>query len=101
MNLTLLGINHRTAPVEFREKMNFPEARLAEAVSDLVHRAGLREGMILSTCNRVELTTSADDEVDAEPILRRFLADHHHCDLVQFARFFYRQIGRASCRERV
>jgi glutamyl-tRNA reductase len=90
MNLTLLGINHRTAPVEFREKMNFPEARLAEAVSDLVHRAGLREGMILSTCNRVELTTSADDEVDAEPILRRFLADHHHCDLVQFAHFFYR-----------
>jgi glutamyl-tRNA reductase len=90
MNLTLLGINHRTAPVEFREKMNFPEARLAEAVSDLVHRAGIREGMILSTCNRVELTTSADDEVDAEPILRRFLADHHQCDLAQFAHFFYR-----------
>jgi glutamyl-tRNA reductase len=90
MNLTLLGVNHRTAPVEFREKMNFPEARLAEAVSDLVHRAGIREGMIVSTCNRVELTASADDEVDAEPILRGFLADHHHCDLAQFAHFFYR-----------
>jgi len=59
MNLTLLGINHRTAPVEVREKMNIPEARLAEAVSDLVHREGIREGMILSTCNRVEVTTSA------------------------------------------
>jgi len=90
MNLTLLGINHRTAPVEVREKMNIPEARLAEAVSDLVHRAGIREGMILSTCNRVEVATSADDEVDAEPIIRRFLADHHHCDLTQFAHFFYR-----------
>ena len=40
MNLTLLGINHRTAPVEVREKMNIPEAHLAEAVSDLVHRDG-------------------------------------------------------------
>jgi glutamyl-tRNA reductase len=90
MNLTLLGINHRTAPVEVREKMNIPEARLAEAVSDLVHRAGIREGMILSTCNRVEVATSADDEVDAEPIIRSFLADHHHCDLTQFGRFFYR-----------
>jgi glutamyl-tRNA reductase len=90
MNLTLLGINHRTAPVEVREKMNIPEARLAEAVSDLVHREGIREGMILSTCNRVEVTTSAEDEVDAESIIRRFLADHHHCDLKQFAHFFYR-----------
>jgi glutamyl-tRNA reductase len=90
MNLTLLGINHRTAPVEVRERMNIPEARLAEAVTDLVHRDGIREGMILSTCNRVEVTTSAEDEVDAESIIHRFLADHHHCDLANFSHFFYR-----------
>jgi glutamyl-tRNA reductase len=70
--------------------MNIPELRLADAVSDLVHRAGIREAMILSTCNRVELVAAADDEVDAEPLLRGFLADHHRCDLSQFARFFYR-----------
>jgi glutamyl-tRNA reductase len=90
MNLTLLGINHRTAPVEVREKMNIPAAQLAAAVTDLVHREGIREGMILSTCNRVEVTTSAEDEVDAESIMRRFLADHHHCKLEPFAHFFYR-----------
>ncbi len=90
MNLTLLGINHRTAPVDVREKMNIPEARLAEAVSDLVRREGICEGMILSTCNRVEVTASAADEVDAEPLIRRFLADHHHCDLGNFTQFFYR-----------
>jgi glutamyl-tRNA reductase len=90
MNLTLLGINHRTAPVEIRERMNIPDARLGEAISDLVHRAGIRESMILSTCNRVEVVTSAEDEVDAETIIRGFLADHHHCDLAQFAHFFYR-----------
>jgi glutamyl-tRNA reductase len=90
MNLVLLGINHRTAPVEVREKMNIPEAHLLEAVSDLSHRQGIREGMILSTCNRVEVTAAADDEVDAETIIHRFLADHHHCDLSQFSHFFYR-----------
>ena len=90
MNLTLLGINHRTAPVEVREKMNIPETRWAEAVSNLVHRAGIREGMILSTCNRVEVVTSAEDEVDAEPIIRGFLADQHQCDLMPFTHFFYR-----------
>ena len=81
MNLTLLGINHRTAPVEVREKMNIPAEQLTEAVADLVHREGISEAMILSTCNRVEVTTSAEDEVDAEAVIRRFLADHHHCDL--------------------
>jgi glutamyl-tRNA reductase len=90
MNLTLLGINHRTAPVEVREKMNIPADRLAEAVADLVHREGIREVMILSTCNRVEVTTSAEEEVDAETIVRGFLADHHHCKLEPFAHFFYR-----------
>ena len=90
MNLTLLGISHQTAPVEIRERMNIPEARLAEAVSDLVHREGIQEGLILSTCNRVEVIASADENLEAEPLLRHFLADHHHCDLAPYASYFYR-----------
>ena len=90
MNLTLLGINHRTAPVEVRERMHIPESRLVQAVSDLIHREGIREGLILSTCNRVEVMTSAEDSVDAEPIIRQFLADHHRCELGPYQRFFYR-----------
>ena len=92
MNLVLLGINHRTAPVEVRERMNIPEARLADAVSDLVHRPGIQEGMILSTCNRVEVIASAGENVEADPILRQFLADHHHCELQPFERYFYRHL---------
>jgi glutamyl-tRNA reductase len=38
----------------------------------------------------VEVTTSAEDEVDAESVIHHFLADHHHCDLGSFAHFFYR-----------
>jgi glutamyl-tRNA reductase len=90
MNLTLLGINHRTAPVEVREKMLIPTEHLTQAVADLVHREGIREGMILSTCNRVEVVTGAEEDVDAESIIRTFLADHHHCNLDPFAHFFYR-----------
>ena len=90
MNLVLIGINHRTAPVEVRERMNIPESRLAQAVSDLVHRQASARAMILSTCNRVEVMTSADDGVDAEPIIQQFLADHHHFDLVPYQPFFYR-----------
>jgi glutamyl-tRNA reductase len=90
MNLALIGINHRTAPVEVRERMHIPESRLAQAVSDLIHCEGIHEGLILSTCNRVEVMTSAEDRVDAEPIIQRFLADHHHFDLGPYQRFFYR-----------
>jgi glutamyl-tRNA reductase len=89
MNLALIGINHRTAPVEVRERMHIPESRLAQAVSDLIHREGIREGLILSTCNRVEVVTSAEDSVDAEPIMQQFLADHHQFDLGPYQRFFY------------
>src|SRR5271157_108773 len=90
MNLALLGINHRTAPVEVRERMHIPESRLVQAVSDLIHREGIREGLILSTCNRVEVVTSAEDRVDAEPIIPQFLADHHRFELGPYQRFFYR-----------
>jgi len=90
MNLFLVGINHRTAPVEVRERMNIPESRLGEAISDLVHREGIDEALILSTCNRVELVTGAADNVEAEPIIRRFLSDHHRCELDPYERHFYR-----------
>ena len=90
MNLALIGINHRTAPVEVRERMHIPESRLAQAVSDLIHREGIREGLILSTCNRVEVVTSAEDSVDAESIIQQFLADHHQLELGPYQRFFYR-----------
>jgi glutamyl-tRNA reductase len=89
MNLSLVGINHRTAPVEVRERMHIPESRLAQAVSDLIHREGIREGLILSTCNRVEVMTSAEDSVDAEPIIQQFLAEHHRFELGPYQRFFY------------
>src|ERR1700751_3414807 len=65
--LVLLGINHNTAPVEVRERLAIPAARLADATRSLLHQPGIREGLILSTCNRVELLTFQDDtEVTAE-----------------------------------
>jgi glutamyl-tRNA reductase len=56
-HLVLLGVNHATAPIEVRERLAIPSARLAEATRALVHQQGIREGMILSTCNRVEFLT--------------------------------------------
>jgi glutamyl-tRNA reductase len=59
--LVLLGINHNTAPIEVRERLAIPSSRLADATRTLLHQPGIREGLILSTCNRVELLTLQDD----------------------------------------
>jgi glutamyl-tRNA reductase len=89
MNLILAGINHRTAPVEVREKMNIRESRLAAALSDLTRREGILEGIILSTCNRVEVIANAPGLKDPEPAVRGFLADYHRCNLTAYEQHLY------------
>jgi glutamyl-tRNA reductase len=65
MSLVLLGINHNTAPIEVRERLAIPSTRLADATRSLLHQPGIREGLILSTCNRVELLTLQEDDAEA------------------------------------
>ncbi len=55
MSLTLLGINHKTASLDVREKLAIPESRLPEAMRLLAQHPGVEEALVLSTCNRVEL----------------------------------------------
>jgi glutamyl-tRNA reductase len=80
MNLILVGVSHRSAPVEVRERMNIHESRLPGALGDLVARDGIREALILSTCNRVDLVAAGEEGSATEPLLRRFLAEYHHDD---------------------
>jgi len=78
--LVLLGINHTTAPIEVRERLAVPVGQLAEATRTLLGQAGVREGLILSTCNRIELLTSQDSQdslpqaVDLSGFLERYFA---------------------------
>jgi glutamyl-tRNA reductase len=79
--LVLLGINHNTAPIDVRERLAIPVERLADATRTLLHQPGIREGLILSTCNRVELLTLQEDTPDGTPSggpadLPRFLHEY-------------------------
>ncbi len=75
-HLVLIGINHTTAPIEVRERLAIPSERLADATRTLVHQPGIREGLILSTCNRVELLTLQEENSSAGPDLLRFLEEY-------------------------
>jgi glutamyl-tRNA reductase len=73
----LLGINHTTAPIEVRERLAIPSARLADATRTLLHQPGVREGLILSTCNRVEFLTVCDNgEPEHAAGMLRFLHEY-------------------------
>ncbi len=76
MNLLVIGLNHRTALVEMRERMAFAPGKLGEATCHLLGAAPLHEAAILSTCNRVEVYGLSGTS-DAGIAVRRFLHDHH------------------------
>ena len=66
MKLLITGLNHRTAPVEVREKIAFNEAASPCALDRLRRQPGFLEGMILSTCNRVEIAVTAEENIDLQ-----------------------------------
>jgi glutamyl-tRNA reductase len=77
MHIVVVGLSHKTAPVEIREKLAIPESRLGEALTRLCSYAGVREGLLLSTCNRVEVYAVVDELETGYGRIQEFLADAH------------------------
>jgi glutamyl-tRNA reductase len=77
MKYCLIGINHNSAPVEVRERLAIPDSRLPDAMRRLTDRPDVEEGIIFSTCNRVEVFTRS---VDIVPDLREFIHDYFGLD---------------------
>jgi len=99
MNFCLVGLSHKTAPVEVREQLAFPEERLPEALQAAVALPGVSEALILSTCNRVEIFARAEtDDGNIGPALARFLAESHHRDLAEIERYLYEYRQRDAIR---
>ena len=77
MTFQLIGVNHKSAPVEVRERLAIPESRLPEALREFTQYPGVNEGMILSTCNRVELIAQCKN---GGADLRQFLGNFFQMD---------------------
>jgi glutamyl-tRNA reductase len=73
MQLALVGLSHKTAPVEVRERLAFNNDALRRALKSLVGRQDVTEVMILSTCNRVEVVAESPDD----RLIREFLCEFH------------------------
>ena len=85
MQLAIVGVSHKTAPVEIRERLAFPSDGLQSALSSLVARERIAEAMILSTCNRVEIVAEGPDD---HPI-RDFLCEYHRIPAEAVSKHLY------------
>lgn len=76
MNIAVVGLSHKTAPVEVREKLSIPEPQIESAIAHLTSYPHIEEVAILSTCNRLEIyiVTSEIDQGIRE--VTQFLAEH-------------------------
>jgi glutamyl-tRNA reductase len=86
MRFQLIGVNHKTAPVEVRERLAIPESRLPEACKRLAEHPSVAEGMIVSTCNRVEFIAHMKNGAGD---LREFMGEYFQVDPGEFERHLY------------
>ena len=90
MQLALVGLSHKTAPVEIRERLAFSNDALRSALASLVDRRAVNEAMILSTCNRVEVVAESPDD----RLIRDFICEFHQIshDSVSTHLYSYRNV---------
>ncbi len=99
MTIVLVGVNHRTAPIEVRERLAFAEEELPQALRQLVDGTTITEGLILSTCNRVEvLAVTPLSERAAVERIRAFLRERHRVPPDTYEAALYRYVDRDAVR---
>ena len=75
MTLLLVGISHRTAPIELRERLDFSARGVSAALAALAGRGTTRESVIVSTCNRAEIYAACDDGAETRTDVMRFISE--------------------------
>ncbi|HSR69908.1 MAG TPA: glutamyl-tRNA reductase [Acidobacteriota bacterium] len=97
-DLILVGLSHKTAPIEVREKVSIPEPLLEEVTGRLRQQCGLPESLIISTCNRVEVVAHSDQPRQSVHSIADFLHSHHGLKPDFLERFLYRLQGPSAVR---
>jgi glutamyl-tRNA reductase len=98
MNILAVGLNHKTAPVEIREQVAIAPGVLIECLQQITALPNILEGLVLSTCNRVELYAIGHDAPAAIERLKNFLAEFQRIPAATLAPHLYEYRGEAAIR---
>src|SRR5690242_12486076 len=96
VEILVLGLNHDTAPVELRERLAFSADAVKGALAGFKGATGLPEGMILSTCNRVELYAAAQSPEAGLTALEEFLCRTHGVGRAELSGRLYARSGKEA-----
>jgi len=89
VSVVVVGLSHRTAPLELLERLAVPEERLPKALADLVARDFVSEAVVLSTCHRIEVYAVAEQFHGAMADVRHFLSELSHVWPEEFSDHLY------------
>ncbi len=89
MHILVVGLNHRTADVELRERLAIRKTHLPQAIRSLCSYSAIRSALILSTCNRMELYIQTDDIDEARNQSIEFLESYHSISRMRFTSALY------------
>ena len=98
MDIIVIGLSHKSAPIEIREKVSFPEDGLERALKEILSLSSIKEDMILSTCNRVEVYATASNLDEGVHDLKGFLSDFHGIPGKELEKFVYIHQGEDAVR---
>ena len=98
MSIIVVGTNHKHSPIRIREQLAFRKNKIKGALVNMTSYKDIKAGVILSTCNRVELYATAEDPKRASIILKEFLADYHRKELNTIEPYLYTYIGKEAIR---
>ncbi|NVN91121.1 MAG: glutamyl-tRNA reductase [Desulfuromonadales bacterium] len=98
MHIIVVGLSHKTASVEIREKVAFSPNLIEKPLQELVALDDIIEGVIISTCNRVEIYATTRDIAGGISRIKRFLADHHRISLESLEQHLYSYHSEAAIR---
>jgi glutamyl-tRNA reductase len=98
MNIIVIGLSHKTATVEIREKVSFSPNLIEKPLHDLIALNEIVEGVIVSTCNRVEIYATTRDIAGGISRVKRFMADHHSIPLETLEPYLYSYHSEAAIR---
>ncbi|MDP3285417.1 MAG: glutamyl-tRNA reductase, partial [Desulfobacterales bacterium] len=96
--IILLGLNHRTAPVEIRERLAVSKEEAAAMLDAIKESASVNEVVLFSTCNRVEILMAAGDKANAVETAKRHLSEFKNVPLSQFRDSIYVHEGDEAVR---
>ncbi len=86
--IILIGANHKTAPVELREKLSFSADETLAALEHIKQDPAIREGLVFSTCNRMEILYIPESEDQIEAVIK-FIAEHKNLSIPEFRSSLY------------